>query len=70
MISVLNSDKNKRQQNWYFKNVFKKILTKEVARGGERTRVLSMSFNFSFSPLYRWATAAPYFKYVFAKTKS
>jgi hypothetical protein len=26
---------------------------KEVARGGERTRVLSISFNFSFSPLYR-----------------
>jgi hypothetical protein len=42
-----------------------KILTKvnhffkEVARGGERTRVLSLSFIFSFSPLYRWATAAP-----------
>jgi hypothetical protein len=32
---------------------------KEVARGGERTRVLSISFIFSFSPLYRWATAAP-----------
>jgi hypothetical protein len=32
---------------------------KEVARGGEQTRVLSISFIFSFSPLYRWATAAP-----------
>jgi hypothetical protein len=32
---------------------------KEVARGGERTRILSISFIFSFSPLYRWATAAP-----------
>jgi hypothetical protein len=32
---------------------------KEVARGGERTRVLSISFIFSFSPLYRCATAAP-----------
>jgi hypothetical protein len=30
---------------------------KKVARGGERTRVLSISFIFSFSPLYRWATA-------------
>jgi hypothetical protein len=28
-------------------------LKKEVARGGERTRVLSISFIFSFSPLYR-----------------
>jgi hypothetical protein len=26
---------------------------KEVARGGERTRILSISFIFSFSPLYR-----------------
>jgi hypothetical protein len=26
---------------------------KEVARGGERTRVLSISFIFSFSSLYR-----------------
>jgi hypothetical protein len=32
---------------------------KEVARGGERTRVLSISVIFTFSPLYRWATAAP-----------
>jgi hypothetical protein len=32
---------------------------KEVAQGGEQTRVLSISFIFSFSPLYRWATAAP-----------
>jgi hypothetical protein len=37
-------------------------LFKEVARGGgEWTRVLSISFIFSFSPLYRWATAAPPF---------
>jgi hypothetical protein len=28
-------------------------LFKEDARGGERTRVLSISFIFSFSPLYR-----------------
>jgi hypothetical protein len=34
------------------------FLKKEVARGGERTRILSISFIFSFSPLYRWATAA------------
>jgi hypothetical protein len=33
---------------------------KEVARGGERTRVLLISFIFSFSPLYRWASAAPH----------
>jgi CMP-2-keto-3-deoxyoctulosonic acid synthetase len=26
---------------------------KEVARGGEQTRVLSISFIFSFSPFYR-----------------
>jgi hypothetical protein len=32
---------------------------KEVARGGEQTQVLSILFIFSFSPLYRWATAAP-----------
>jgi hypothetical protein len=31
-----------------------KTIFKEVARGGERTRVLSISFIFSFSPLYRW----------------
>jgi hypothetical protein len=35
------------------------FLKKEVARGGEQTRVLSISFIFSFSPLYRRATAAP-----------
>jgi hypothetical protein len=29
------------------------LFFKEVARGGERTRVLSISFIFSFSPLYR-----------------
>jgi hypothetical protein len=29
------------------------FLKKEVAQGGERTRVLSISFIFSFSPLYR-----------------
>jgi hypothetical protein len=29
------------------------FLKKEVARGGEQTRVLSISFIFSFSPLYR-----------------
>jgi hypothetical protein len=34
-------------------------IQKEVARSGEQTRVLSSSFIFSFSPLYRWATAAP-----------
>jgi hypothetical protein len=28
------------------------LFFKEVARGGERTRVLSISFIFSFSPLY------------------
>jgi hypothetical protein len=32
---------------------------KKVARGGEQTRVLSIQFIFSFSPFYRWATAAP-----------
>jgi hypothetical protein len=29
------------------------IFFKEVARGGERSRVLSISFIFSFSPPYR-----------------
>jgi hypothetical protein len=33
---------------------------KKVARVGERTRVFSISFIFSFSPLYRRAPAAPY----------
>jgi hypothetical protein len=34
----------------------------------ERTRVLSISFIFSFSPLYRWATAAPHISnYVWLK---
>jgi hypothetical protein len=37
------------------------FLCKEVARGGEQTRVLSILFILSFSPLYRWATAAPHF---------
>jgi hypothetical protein len=32
---------------------------KEVARGREQTRVLSISFIFSLSPLCRLATAAP-----------
>jgi hypothetical protein len=35
------------------------IHTEMFYRGGERTQVLSISFIFSFSPLYRWATAAP-----------
>jgi hypothetical protein len=40
---------------------------KEVARGGgEQTRVLSISFIFSFSPLYRWATAAPLYLIFYA----
>jgi hypothetical protein len=29
------------------------LFKKEVARGGEQTRVLLISFYFSFSPLYR-----------------
>jgi hypothetical protein len=29
------------------------LFLKEVARGGKRTRVLSIQFIFSFSPLYR-----------------
>jgi hypothetical protein len=42
---------------------------KEVAQGGEWTRVLSISFIFSFSPLYRWATAAPQgFAIIYNKT--
>jgi hypothetical protein len=46
--------------HWFlrFGKIFKKN-SKEVARGGVRTRVLSISFIFSFSPFYRWATAAP-----------
>jgi hypothetical protein len=35
------------------------FLCKEVARGGEQTRGLSILFILSFSPLYRSATAAP-----------
>jgi hypothetical protein len=35
------------------------FLKKEVALGGERTRVLLISFIFSFSPLYCCATAVP-----------
>jgi hypothetical protein len=33
---------------------------KEVAQGGERTRGLLISFIFSFSPLYRRATAGDF----------
>jgi hypothetical protein len=36
----------------FLKN-FGAIFFKEAAWGGERTRVLSISFIFSFSPLYR-----------------
>jgi hypothetical protein len=46
--------KKKTSKTFFFFFFFK-----EVARGGERTRVLSISFIFSFSPLYRGATAAP-----------
>jgi hypothetical protein len=52
---IFTSGKN----NFYFKNVLWNSFLKEVAQGGERTRVLSIKFIFSFSPLYRWATAAP-----------
>jgi hypothetical protein len=33
--------------------IFGILFLKEVARGGEQTRVLLISFIFSFSPLYR-----------------
>jgi hypothetical protein len=32
---------------------FSMMCFKEIARGGERTQVLSITFIFSFSPLYR-----------------
>jgi hypothetical protein len=34
-----------------YRNV--RVFSKEVARGREGTRVLSISFIFSFSPIYR-----------------
>jgi hypothetical protein len=43
-------------ENFYSAGVVthdRRIFLKEVARGGEQTRVLSISFIFSFSPLYR-----------------
>jgi hypothetical protein len=46
----------------FFVHSYYLFILKEVDRGGERTRVLSISFIFSFSPLNRGATAAP--KYI------